>query len=215
MVHFGAIDIERHAQLSQAVTTKYGININGVPSVHMVSPGSLVAREYSGERNARALKSSAFSSMPSHVQQMSEAKLDKWLEKDRATSRKAILFSSKSSVPPLFKAISSEYRGLIDFAQITIADLTASKAKPLVDRFSLANLPTLVVLKRDADDFEDAKWLESKFGGKHFATLTFGKNEKPSFRKIEGWLMGYGRAPRSAPKVVTGKRKQKKDGSDL
>eukprot|EP00930_Biecheleria_cincta_P046287 TRINITY_DN31920_c0_g1_i1.p1 TRINITY_DN31920_c0_g1~~TRINITY_DN31920_c0_g1_i1.p1 ORF type:complete len:216 (+),score=29.37 TRINITY_DN31920_c0_g1_i1:363-1010(+) len=215
MVHFGSIDIERHAQLSQAVTKKYGININGVPSLHMVSPGSLVAREYNGERKAKALKSAAFSYMPSYVQQMAEAKLDTWLEKDRATSRKAILFSSKSSVPPLFKAISSQYRGLIEFAQITIADLAASKAKPLVDRFSLAQLPTLIVLKRDADDFEDAKWLESKFGGKQIATLTFGKHEKPSFRNIEGWLMGYGRLPRSSPKAATGKRKPKKDGGEL
>jgi len=207
IVYFGAIDVERVPKLSQAVMKKYSFSIEGVPSMRLITPGSLTAQEYRGERTARAMKAAAYAAMPSHVDVVTAANLDKWLEKGPATMRKAVLFSSKSSVPPLFKGISSAYLGHISFAQVTIADLAAPAGKPLAERFALVQLPTLVVLRRSADEFEDSRWQARMFEGKDFATLSFGAAEKPSFRKVEGWLMGYSRQPKTAPASSRARRR--------
>jgi len=199
IVHFGAIDVERVPKLSQAVMKKYSFSIEGVPSMRVVSPGSLTAIEYRGERTAKAIKAFCYQNMPNHVEMVSSGSLDKWLERGTSTARRAVLFSSKGTVPPLFKGISSAFLGYIKFAQVTIADLAKAPGSSLAERFELGQLPTLVVLRRSADDFEDARWLADKFGERSFASISFGPNEKPSFRKIEAWIMGYGRAPRTSP----------------
>lgn len=211
IVHFGAIDVERVPQLSNAIMKKYNFNIEGVPTMRFVSPGSLVAEEYRGERTAKAMKAAAYRAMPSFVDIVTAAGLNAWLEKEPATSRKAVLFSEKATVPPLFKGISSAYRGYISFSQVTIASLGKEPGKGLAERFELTQLPTLIVLRRSADDFEDDKWQAEKFGTREFAALSFGTSEKPSFRKLEGWLMGYGRLPRSSPV----KKKRKTTSSEL
>lgn len=211
IVHFAAIDVERAPQLSNAVMQKYNFKIEGVPTMRFVSPGSLVTEEYRGERTAKALKAAAYKSMPSFVDIVTAAGLDAWVEKEVAASRKALLFSEKGAVPALFKAISSAYRGYINFAQVTIVSLGMQPGKALAERFELSQLPSLVVLRRSADDFEDEKWQAEKFGSRNFAALSFGTHDKPSFRKLEAWLMGYSRVPRTAP----AKKKRKVASSEL
>mmetsp|Transcript_104862 Transcript_104862/g.326989 ORF Transcript_104862/g.326989 Transcript_104862/m.326989 type:complete len:196 (-) Transcript_104862:225-812(-) len=187
---------------------KYGFSIEGVPTMRFVSPGSHTTQEYKGERTAKAIKVAVYKAMPSFVKLVSAQGLDRWIEDGSSrSSRLAVLFSAKGDVPPLFKGISSAYRGYIDFAQVTIADLARAPGKPLAQRFELLRLPTLVVLRRSADYLEDAKWLADKFSGRDFAALSFGASETPSFRKLEAWLMGYGRSPRASP---SGTRKRRK-----
>eukprot|EP00928_Gymnodinium_smaydae_P066420 TRINITY_DN49434_c0_g1_i1.p1 TRINITY_DN49434_c0_g1~~TRINITY_DN49434_c0_g1_i1.p1 ORF type:complete len:305 (-),score=83.38 TRINITY_DN49434_c0_g1_i1:57-971(-) len=212
IVHFASLDVERFPQLSGAVTKKYGFSVEGVPTVRMILPGKLQTEDYRGERTAKAMKAAAYQAMPSFVDVATPAGLDAWLSRGAADARSAVLFSAKGSVPPLFKAVSSAYRGHIRFAQVTIADLSTASgaAAALAKRFELSQLPTLVVLKRDADDFEAEKWVAEKFGERAFASLTFGAKEKPSFRRVEGWLMGYGRAARTT--LAKGARARRRKG---
>lgn len=199
IAYFGAIDTERHAQLASKVTQKYAFKVEGVPTVVTLTPGAKVATDYRGERTAKGLKAAAYRAMPSFVTELSASTLEAWLAKPSASeSRKALLISEKPAVTPLLKAISSAYRGRVDLAQVTL-DLKASSGKAFRERFGLERLPALIALKREADELEDARWLEEKFKGADFAALTWGPGEKPSFRGIEGWLMGYGRAPRKTP----------------
>eukprot|EP00927_Polykrikos_kofoidii_P046119 TRINITY_DN40312_c0_g1_i1.p1 TRINITY_DN40312_c0_g1~~TRINITY_DN40312_c0_g1_i1.p1 ORF type:complete len:322 (+),score=54.45 TRINITY_DN40312_c0_g1_i1:60-968(+) len=212
IVYFGAIDVERHPQLSAAVTKKYGFSVEGVPTVRLVSPGSLTTQDYRGERKAKDLKSACYREMPSFVEAVQPAALEKWLKKGGDTSRRAVLFSTKTTVTPLLKAISSAYRGRIDFAQVALPDLAGAVGKAWADRFKLTRLPALVVLQRSADDHEGAKWVAEKFGDRGFASLTWADGEKPSFRKMEGWLMGYGRVARTSPPRPRARSRQKPGG---
>lgn len=195
MVKFAAIDTERHPNLASAVQKKYGFQVTGVPTIKLVTPGkdigSQSASDYNGERKAKVLGRVATRSMPSFVASVSEKNLDGWLEKGPTGVRKAVLLSAKSEVAPLFKAISSQYRGSIDFAQVSTAP-----AGDVAKRFKVSSLPALAILRREADDLEQQKWLEEKFpGGASFVTIVLDK--KTTFRKLEGSLMGYSRAPRS------------------
>lgn len=196
LVYFGAVDVEHHRNLASAVQKKYNFQVSGVPTIKLLSPGGGI-EDFPGERNAKALKAAAYKAMPSFVDVVGIAKLDGWLAKGSSDVRKAVLFSAKGTVTPLFKGLSSEFRGRIAFAQVA-TDLKGSGAD-LALRFGLEQLPALVALRRDEDDLESPKWVAEKFGDKRYATLSWADGEKPSFRQVEGWLMGYGRSVRKTP----------------
>lgn len=206
IVYFAAIDVERHRNLASAVQKKYGFQVTGVPTIKLLTPEGK-AVDYNGERNAKTLGRVAAKSMPSFVAAVSEKNLDAWLEKGSRGIRKAVLLSAKSEVASLFKAISSQYRGSIDFAQVS-----TSPNGELAKRFKVSSLPTLVVLSREAEDLEDDKWATEKFpGDARFMTIILDK--KTTFRKLEGALMGYSRAPRSEP--APGRKKKAADSAEL
>merc|ERR1712232_93563 len=95
IVYFAAIDVEQHRQLAQAAQKKYSFQVEGVPTVVFLSPGSAIAQVYSGERTAKAIKSGAYEAMPSFVKTLSSGTLDSWLSKSSAGPRQAVLFSAK------------------------------------------------------------------------------------------------------------------------
>lgn len=196
LVYFGAVDVEHHRGLASAVQKKYNFQVSGVPTIKVLTPGGGI-EDFPGERNAKALKAAAYKAMPSFVDVVGFSKLDGWLAKGGSDVRKAVLFSAKATVTPLFKALSSAFRGRIAFAQVA-TDLKGSGAD-LAKRFGLEQLPALVALRRDEDDLESRKWVAEKFGDERYATLSWADGEKPSFRQVEGWLMGYGRAARKTP----------------
>lgn len=196
MVHFGAIDVEQHQQLAGAVTKKYGFQVQGVPTLRLLTPGAKLTQEYPGERTAKSLKAAATRAMPSFVKLVRDPQsLQRWLGPvpTAESERRAVLFSARPEVTTLFKAVSSAYHGRVRFAQVAVGlDSEAARS------YRLTRLPTLLVFRREADAMESERWLAEKFGKEaaDFAALSWADGEKPSFRQLEGWLMAYGRAPR-------------------
>ena len=56
---------------------------------------------------------------------------------------KVILMSAKPSTPPLFKALSTEYRNRLNFGEIK------SSQKELVEKLKVENFPTVLVIPKE------------------------------------------------------------------
>merc|ERR1712129_204939 len=114
---------------------------------------------------------------------------------------KIILFSEKASPAALLKAISSEYRGRVSFG-VAQKQQFAEEAQ----KYGVESYPTLVALRRPADDFEDDAWIKRNFGELQFAVLPLAGKTKPSFRSLEGWVMPFARAPRTSKAKAKSRR---------
>lgn len=203
IVHFVAIDVEKDPKLSNKVIQKYGISVTGVPTVVAFTPKSKSPLVYNGERKATAIKAWATSTMPDFVERLKPDAFDSWADYGKDPVRKVVLFSEKSSVAALMKAVSSEFKGRVQFG---IA--TKSVFADLAKRYEVHSYPTLVVLRRPADDFEDDAWIRKHFGERLFTSLALSGGQKPTFRTLEGWVMSFASTPRSRKKKKAKPKKQ-------
>lgn len=195
LVHFVAVDVEKDRALSGKIIQKYGIEVKGVPTIVGFTPNSKTPLVYNGERKAKDIKSWATNTMPDFVKRLKPTDFDHWSNYNEDSMRKIVLFSEKSSVAVLMKAISSEFRGRVQFGLATKGAFSDLAAK-----YGVSEYPTLVTLRRPADDYEDDKWVEKHFGNKQYAALSLAAGPKPSFRSLEGWVMTFAHTPRSSKK---------------
>jgi len=192
MVHFCSIDVEKDRALSSKVVQKYGIKVEGVPTVVAFTPKSKMPLPYNGERTASAIKAWASSTMPDFVTRLSPKSFDSWSHDGEDQTRKIILFSEKAAPATLIKAISSAYRERVSFG-LAQKGTFAEQAK----QYGVESYPSLVALRRPADGFEEDVWLDKNFGGKQFSVLSLAGATKPTFRSLEFWVMPFARAPRT------------------
>jgi len=207
MVHFVAIDTEKDNKLASKVAQKYGIEIKGVPTIVAFTPKAKNPIPYNGERTAAAIKGFATNTMPDFVARLKPETYQAWSDYSSDTKRKVILFSEKASPASLLKAISSEFRDSVSFGLAPKSSFSV-----LAKSYGVDSFPTLVALRRPADDFEDDAWVHKHFGETQFSKMVLTAEAKPTFRSLEFWVMPFARAPRSA------KQKPKKrvaKGSEL
>lgn len=75
---------------------------------------------------------------------------------DDTTKFKVLLFTNKKATPPLFKALSKEYKGKLLFGQIKSSD------EQLIEKFKITNYPTLMVLT-DPSNYQGTVFEEKSF----------------------------------------------------
>lgn len=200
LVHFVAIDVEKDRSLTSQVTRKYAIEVKGVPTIVAFTPNSKSPIPYNGERKASDIKAFATNTMPNFVKHLMQDEVASWSDGAKDSLRRIILFSEKSAVAPLMKAISSEFRGRVQFGLAK----KESFAK-FAETYEVSAYPTLVAIRRRADDFEDDAWIRKHFGDRQYAALPLGTGPKPSFRSLEAWVMIFARNARTSkrqPKVI-------------
>lgn len=202
MVHFCGLDTEKDPKLTQRAAQKYGIEIKGVPTIVAFTPKSKNPIPYNGERTAAAIKAFASSTMPDFVVRLKPEGYEAWADYSTDPTRRIVLFSEKGSPAALLKAISSEFRGRVLFGLAPKASFEA-----LAQRFGVSGYPTLVALRRPADDLEDDSWISGHFGDRQFALLQLSADAKPTFRTLESWLMPFARAPRASRAKVRARRR--------
>jgi protein disulfide-isomerase-like protein len=215
-IKFGAIDADAH----KGIGSSFGVN--GFPALKMFAKPATMnpythkpyreAEDYSGPRTYKGIKTFALNKMPSNVLTVKDGDdADNSLPAlvTKATSTKqniVLLFTSKSSTPPLFKWLSTNFAGRVLFAEIH------KDNKELLAKFEVEEFPTVKVLKfkEGTSDYTTelyegdmlkpplvehvekfAKEKEEPVGVTAVQKLT-GKNfEKVVMKSKDAWLVSY------------------------
>lgn len=117
-VRVAAVDVEKANPLARALEQSYQFQVKGVPTIIILKPqanGSKKRIDYQGPRTASGMMKELLPLMPDHSQYVTTASLPKFI--GRALP-KAVLFSSKSDTPPIWKALSTKYRGRMVFGLV-------------------------------------------------------------------------------------------------
>lgn len=171
MVVVAAVDVEKDRNVANQVIKKYGINVNGVPTLVLLKPKADGSKElivYNGERNYKAIVDFAVTHMPSSVESLTTPALyDKFVQ---STTSVVVLLSNKKTAGMIIKALSTKYKhckfGLVHDSQ-----------KVLVQQFQPIDFPSIFVLPSGSNPKNIGQWM--KFDG------------KMSFLKLDLFLMDY------------------------
>jgi hypothetical protein len=155
-INFGALDGDKH----KGIGANFGVQ--GFPALkYFTKPPTMnpythkpyrEVEDYSGPRTYKGIKTFALNKMPSNVLSIKDGDgtdntLPALVTKATSTKQNIIaLFTSKSSTPPLFKWLSTNFADRILFAEIH------KDNKELVSKFEVDEFPTVKMLK-----FEEGK----------------------------------------------------------
>lgn len=87
-----------------------------------------------------AIMNAAAKKMQSFVSNVNEQNYGSFIERERATKHKILLFTEKKSTPTVYKALSKKYLDRLNFGEIKQAE------EELVKRFGIETFPTIVAL---------------------------------------------------------------------
>ena len=123
--------MELHQQLVQSLMQRYNFEVKGVPTILVLKPKLLksgrmskTAVAYNGARTAPALYKEALQQMPDYSEYVTTASLERFRNKSLP---QALLISSKPKTPPMWKALSSKYRGRLALGMAGAGSRTLNK----------------------------------------------------------------------------------------
>jgi len=126
----------------------------------------------SSDADIAAVKKVALESLPDHmVEKLHTANIDKFMQESMQTSEAkafTILFTDKSSVPPLFRSISLAFEGKLGFGMAQASDAQ------IAQRFNNPKAPALLVMFPD-DSKVDEKTGQMPLTGMQFTPQMHGK----------------------------------------
>ncbi|KAF8456337.1 hypothetical protein BGX38DRAFT_1140048 [Terfezia claveryi] len=95
--------------------------VQGYPTLKIFKPsskkGKPIVEDYQGPRTAKGIVDAVVHRIPNHVTRLTSGKVNDWLTKNNETT-KGVLFTSKGTTSPLYKALAIEFLGRAEFAQI-------------------------------------------------------------------------------------------------
>ena len=74
--------------------------------------------KFAGAMNANAIMNAAVKKMQSFVSVVSDENYDTFVERERATKHKILLFTEKKTTPTVFKALSKTYLNKLMFGEV-------------------------------------------------------------------------------------------------
>lgn len=162
LAKMGAVNCDE--DVNKPLCSKFGVQ--GFPTIKVIpwnAKHAAQAQDYQGARSAGSIAKHLLEQLPNLVTSVKDAAAwTKFVGKAGATElKKVLLFSDKSEVSTLYKALATQFNGRLAFAQ------AASKGA-LAEQFGVTEAPTLLVLGADGGG-EPAK-----FEGK-LKPLTVGK----------------------------------------
>ncbi|CAD8096517.1 unnamed protein product [Paramecium primaurelia] len=132
--------------------------------------------KYKGKWELNDLAKEAVDLMEDFVIVLSGFNFQEYMEKSKP---KVILFTNKKSTPPLFKALSKEFKGKLEFAMIRQSEIQLSQI------FKITEYPSLVVAQND----QDFKVYESEFKKdqivKFLRQFAYGQKKEPPQKLIQ------------------------------
>ncbi|KAJ3043815.1 protein disulfide isomerase (PDI) protein [Rhizophlyctis rosea] len=124
--------------------------IRGFPTLKLFGTGKKgMPEDYNGPRTAKGLVDAAVAKIRGYVTPIGHgtskkaATYEDFIAKDAGKLAKVILVSQKSSTPPLFKALSTEYHHRLNFGEVK------SQQKDLVEKLKVENFPAVVVIPKE------------------------------------------------------------------
>jgi len=162
IVKVGAVNCDDEKELAGMFQVKGFPTIKVFPSERSENPHQKGlpwknAEDYNGARTAAAIATFATNKLPNHVT-TGDKKVTDFLARESKLN-KVLLFSDKSTVSNLYKALAIDFLNRLEFAQV-------SKDSSLVSKYGVSTFPTLIVLKGEE---------QTKFDGKlkHDELITF------------------------------------------
>ncbi|CAK56574.1 unnamed protein product (macronuclear) [Paramecium tetraurelia] len=132
--------------------------------------------KYKGKWELNELAKEAVDLMEDFVIVLSGFNFQEYIEKSKP---KVILFTNKKSTPPLFKALSKEFKGKLEFAMIRQSERQLSQI------FKITEYPSLIVAQND----QDFKLFESEFKKdqivKFLRQFAYGQKKEPQQKVIQ------------------------------
>lgn len=102
-------------------------------------PGKPRVEDYQGARSAKAIVDAVVDRIPNHVKKLTDNDLDQCLSQE-PESPKVILFTEKGTTSALTRALAIDFLGSVKVGQVR------SKEAGAVEKFSVENFPTLILL---------------------------------------------------------------------
>lgn len=135
----GVIDCDEHKELAQ----RFGIR--GFPTIKVFKGVGKKARrpsDYNQARSTKAFVEHMKYIMPSFVARVKPSGADAFF-KDESKLPHVLLFTDKSSTSPLYKGMSSRFKGRISFGEVRKPD-----AAGLAESYTINTYPTLLSFKK-------------------------------------------------------------------
>ena len=146
IIKVGAIDCLNEEELCEE------FSVYQVPSILIFSENFADDGEkYTGEMDAASIMNAAAKKMQSFVSVVSEDNYDSFVERDRTSKHKIILFNAKKSTPTVIKALSKRYLDRLTFGEIK------QNEEELVRKFGIESFPTILALT-DPENYRGEKY---------------------------------------------------------
>lgn len=171
LVHFAAIDIDKHNALVQKFESRYNFKLNEVPLVFYLKPlagkGKKWIKMDSKIRQASVLIKDVTQNMPDFTQGVSLKGLEKYLAQPIS---KALLFTSKTESPSIWRALSSKYLNRIAFGLVVS---TSQDTKAILKRLgsTTTEFPAVFAIRADKDRTEGEDYAVEYGGTVGFAEV--------------------------------------------
>ena len=107
--------------------------------------------KFEGTLTANNIMNAASRKMQSFVNVVTSGNLESFIERDRTTKNKIILFTEKKATPAIFKALSKKYLERLNFGEIKKSE------DELVKQFSVTEFPTIIAIT-DPENLEFEKY---------------------------------------------------------
>ena len=101
--------------------------------------------------NANAIMNAAVKKMQSFVSVVSDENYDTFVERERATKHKILLFTEKKTTPTVFKALSKTYLNKLMFGEVKQAE------EALIKKFNIESFPVIMALT-DPENYGGEKY---------------------------------------------------------
>lgn len=136
MVNVGGIDCRVEEELCE----EFGVF--DIPQIVIFSENySDEGERFRGKMEANAIQSAAGKKMQNFVRMVNSDNYESFVDSDRLTKQKVLLFSDKKATPAIYKALSKTYMGKLVMGQVRHTDTA------LLDLFGgNVSFPTLMVL---------------------------------------------------------------------
>lgn len=135
VIKVGAIDCLQEEELCEE------FSVYQVPQILIFSENFADDGEkYNGQMTANNIMNAAAKKMQSFVNVVTAENYESFIERERATKHKILLFTEKKSTPTVYKALSKKYLERLNLGEVKQAE------ESLVKQFGITAFPTIIAL---------------------------------------------------------------------
>jgi len=146
MIKVGAIDCLKEEELCEEFSAF------DVPQILIFTENTSDDGErYRGEMKADKIINAAAKKMQSFVSSVNEANYNTFVDRDRMTKNKIILFTDKKATPTIYKALSKKHIDRLNFGEVKQAEAS------LLKQFGVTSFPTIIALT-EPEDYKGEKY---------------------------------------------------------
>jgi len=146
IIKVGAVDCLKEEELCEEFSV-YNVPTILIFSENFTDDGD----KHEGAMTANSIMNAATKKMQSFVSVVTESNYESFVERDRNTKHKIILFTEKKSTPTVYKALSKKYLERLTFGEIKQA------SEELVKQFGIVTFPTIMALT-DPENYAGEKY---------------------------------------------------------